>query len=122
MSGLKRFVCVVLLAHFGSASAQTGRPGFPNHHLHNFASSDAMTYHAKEMGYYFAGSRKPDDPAFAQIGIIRMLNARVGPVRVHIQKGRVQPERAGGFDESSSSHAGYPIKSPCTVQLSRAKE
>ena len=86
MSGLKRFVCVVLLAHFGSASAQTGRPGFPNHHLHNFASSDAMTYHAKEMGYYFAGSRKPDDPAFAQIGIIRMLNARVGPVRVHIQK------------------------------------
>lgn len=70
---------------YDKSGAKVDRPGFPNHHLHNFASSDAMTYHAEAMGYYFAGSRKPDDPAFAEIGIIRMLNARVGPVRVHIQ-------------------------------------
>ena len=44
-----------------------------------------MAYHAKAMGYYFAGSRKPDDPTFADIKLIRMLNARVGPVRVKIQ-------------------------------------
>jgi hypothetical protein len=79
MSGLTCLVCVVVLA-------QGGKAGYPNHHLHNFASSDAMTRHAKVMGYYFAGPRKPDDPEFAGIGIIRMLNARVGPVRVHIQK------------------------------------
>jgi len=86
MSGLKSLVCVVVLVHVASARAAAERPGFPNHHLHNFAWSDAMTFHAKAMGYYFAGPRKPDDPAFAGIGIIRMLNARVGPVRVHIEE------------------------------------
>ena len=86
MSQLKSLVCVLVLVHVGSAYAGAERPGFPNHHLHNFAWSDGMTWHAKAMGYYFAGPRKSDDPAFADIGIIRMLNARVGPVRVQIQQ------------------------------------
>ncbi len=86
MSRLTFFALISILGHVGLVNGQSDKPGFPNHHLHNFASNKAMALHAREMGYYFAGSRKPDDPAFAEIKLIRMLNARVGPVRVHIRK------------------------------------
>ena len=99
------FWIVILCA--GMIWAQVPKAGFPNHHLHNFASADAMAYHARAMGYYFAGSRKPDDPAFADIKLIRMLNARVGPVRVHIQKsmGKVYVSYLPTLHDPSAGHS-----------------
>ncbi len=57
-----------------------------HHHLHNFAINDEMAFHAKAMGYSLICESKPDDPLYDDIGLIKLQNARVGPVRIYIEK------------------------------------
>ncbi|MBN2448891.1 MAG: hypothetical protein JXR77_00795 [Lentisphaeria bacterium] len=65
-------------------------PGFPNHHLHNFACGEAslpIHEHALAMGYRYVVSGKPKGERYAQLDLIGNTNASVCPIRVYREKG-----------------------------------
>ena len=70
-----------------TVDAQSVRPGYPNHNLHNFGvrsnKGNLKAWHCLQMGYYFSTIEKPDKPGYAGIGVIKNTNAVNGPFRLY---------------------------------------
>ncbi len=59
---------------------------YGNHHLHNFHTTEEMARHALAMGYQHICHEKPDGSEYKDLGLITTHNARVGPVRIYVNK------------------------------------
>ena len=57
-----------------------------NHHIHNFSTADEMAMHAVAMGYSMVCNKKPEGAEFEGLGLIATHNARVGPLRIYVEK------------------------------------
>ena len=78
-----------LWATFGRSEAPT-TADYAHHNLHNFIVTSATFEHAAAMGYRYVTTHDefevPDDPAYRNIGLIRLHNAAVSPIRIQERK------------------------------------
>src|SRR3989344_5578069 len=61
-----------------------------NHHLSNWDQGDAHNLaeanHALQMGYFYIAKRKPLDPRFSGLRLIKLHNARIIPFEIHVNR------------------------------------
>ena len=76
--------CIIILS-VGQSPKAEDLPFEYHHHLHNFDTSTGYL-HAIEMDYFLVASRKPSDPKYDTLGLIKNINAKAGPIRVYKEK------------------------------------
>ena len=76
--------CIIILS-VGQSPKAEDLPFEYHHHLHNFDVSTSYL-HAIEMDYSLVASRKPSDPKYDTLGLIKNINAKSGPIRVYKEK------------------------------------
>lgn len=79
----KHFLISIILC-FGLSTPLKGAnlPGYPHHHIHNFYAGPEVAKHAVAMGYYLVPTKKPNDPKYNSLGLIKIFNAKVIPIRI----------------------------------------